>query len=268
MLYRIQAFSLPISTVTATATIILPVITGVSLRGAQRLSIRANGSNTRAKISFSWSAILVFVLLIIYETAIATLALTHLAPSSELICGLERQWGALFSDKNADKIRRIQENLQCCGFRNVQDRAWPFPDRTHNARACVEAFGRNTGCLGGWRKMEQVTGGLILLIAIVTFLLKLLMLVLHRTRNPFLSSAWTARSSLTSAEGEDNDLSIGDGDVDHVRGRIEEAYHDDLSHGSGGQAQTQETGASGSDGRGPVVQPSRLQNEENEWRES
>lgn len=172
VLYRIRAFSLPISTVTATATIILPVITAVSLRGAQRLSIRANGSNARAKMSFSWSAITVFVLLIIYETAIATLALTHMAPPSELICGLERQWGALFSTKNADAIQRIQEQLQCCGFRSVQDRAWPFPDRSHTARACVETFGRNTSCLGGWRQMEQVTGGLILLIAVVTLLLK------------------------------------------------------------------------------------------------
>lgn len=172
MLYRIKAFSLPISAVTATATIILPVITGVSLHGAQRLSIRANGPSTRAKKSFSWSTILVFVLLIIYETAIATLALTHMAPPGELICGLERRWGALFSTKNPDAIRTIQEQFQCCGFRNVQDRAWPFPDRSHTARACVEALGRNTSCLGAWRRMQQVTGGLILLVAVVTFLLK------------------------------------------------------------------------------------------------
>lgn len=96
------------------------------------------------------------------------------------------------------------------------------------------------------------------------------MLFLHRTRNPFLSSAWITHSSLTSAEGEDNDLSFGDGDAENVRGRIEEAYHDDLSPGSGGQAASSRiegTGASGSDPRGPVVQPSRLHDEENEWRE-
>lgn len=132
-------------------------------------------------MSFSWSAIIVFVLLIIYETAIATIALTHVVPPSELICGLERQWGALFSNKNAEAIRRIQEQFQCCGLRNVQDRAWPFPDRSHTARACVETFGRSNSCLGSWRQMEQVTGGLILLVAIVTFLLKV--------RRPILSAA-------------------------------------------------------------------------------
>ena len=115
---------------------------------------------------------MVLVLLTVYETAIATLALTHMAPPSELVCGLERRWGALFSTKDADTIRRIQEQFRCCGFRNVQDRAWPFPDRRHSARACVEAFGRSSGCLGGWRQMEQITGGLILLVAIMTFLLK------------------------------------------------------------------------------------------------
>ena len=172
VLYRIRAFSLPISSVTAIATIILPVITGVSLRGAQTLSIRANESVGRARHSASWSAITVFVLLIIYETAIATLALTHIAPPSELICGLERQWGVLFSRKNAEAIRRIQDHLQCCGFRNIQDRAWPFPNRSHTARACVEAFDRSSSCLGGWRQMEQVTGGLMLLVAVVAFLLK------------------------------------------------------------------------------------------------
>lgn len=172
VLYRIRAFSLPISTVTATATVILPVITGVSLRGAQRLSISANGSSARAKMSFSWSAMIIFVLLVVYDTAMATLALTSMAPPTELTCGLERRWGNLFSNKDADAIRRIQKRFQCCGFRNVHDRAWPFPDRSHTARACVEAFGRSTSCLGSWRQMEQVTGGLILLVAVVTFLLK------------------------------------------------------------------------------------------------
>ena len=115
---------------------------------------------------------MIFVLLTIYETAIATLALTYMAPPSELICGLERQWVEMFSSKNSVAIQRIQEQLRCCGFRSVQDRAWPFPDRSHTARACVEAFGRSTPCLGGWRQMQQVTGGLILLVAVVTFLLK------------------------------------------------------------------------------------------------
>lgn len=96
------------------------------------------------------------------------------------------------------------------------------------------------------------------------------MLVLYRTRNPFLSSAWTNASSLTSAEGEDNDLNTGDGDVDNIRGRIEDAYHDEAPPEIERQvpsAQPEERGSNGSVGRGLVVQPSRLHNEGDAWRE-
>lgn len=140
------------------------------MRSAQRVGLRSDGSD--AKPAFSWSAMVVFMLLIIYETAIATLAFTHMAPPNDLVCGLESRWSHLFRGKDADAIRRIQDQLQCCGLHTSVDRAWPFPDRTHDARACVEAFGRSRGCLGGWLQVEQITGGLILLVAVMAFLLK------------------------------------------------------------------------------------------------
>ena len=164
--------ALPISTVTATATIIIPIFTGVTLRGARSLTRRSHGGLGDAKNSFSWSAILLIMLLVIYETVIATLALTHMTPPNDLSCHLERQWSWLFSNKNADVIRRIQDRHQCCGLHSVQDRAWPFPDRSHTAAACHEAFGRQRSCFGGWRQDEQITGGLILFVAVVAFLIK------------------------------------------------------------------------------------------------
>ncbi len=94
------------------------------------------------------------------------------------------------------------------------------------------------------------------------------MLVLYRTRSPFLPSAWTARSSFASAEGDDNGPSSGEGDVNNIRGRIEDVYHDDPSPQIEGQAassEPEERSTNGSAGRGPVVQPSRLRNEGNEW---
>ena len=96
------------------------------------------------------------------------------------------------------------------------------------------------------------------------------MLVLYRTRNPFLSSAWTARPSHVSAEGGEDGLSSGGGDVDNNRGRIEDAYHDDPSPEIEGQAaspQLEGRGTNGSGDSGPVVAPSRLHNGGNEWRE-
>lgn len=171
-LYRIRAFAIPISTVTATATIILPILTGVSLRGAQRLASRSNGSLTSAKPSLSWTTMVVFILLTIYETAIATLALTHMAPPSSLNCQLDQQWSRLFSNKNAEVIRRIQDRYQCCGLHSTVDKAWPFPDRSHPVTACRDAFNRRNSCMGGWRRDEQIAAGLMLLVAVVVFLMK------------------------------------------------------------------------------------------------
>ena len=123
------------------------------------------------------ATISLMMLLVIYDTVIATLALTHMTPPDDLSCHLERQWGWLFSSKNADVIRRIQDRHQCCGLHSVQDRAWPFPDSSHTAAACYEAFGRQRSCFGGWRQDEQITGGLMLVVAVVAFLVQV---YLHR----------------------------------------------------------------------------------------
>ena len=176
-LHRIRSLALPISTMTSTATIILPVITAVTMRGTQAFIRRSREGREGAKLEFSWSAVIVLMLLVIYETAIATLALSHMAPPNDLSCHLERRWASLFSNKRANEIRRIQDRHQCCGLYSVQDRAWPFPDRSHTAAACHEVFGRQRSCFGAWRQDEQITGGLMLLVAVVAFLVKVHLLV-------------------------------------------------------------------------------------------
>lgn len=96
------------------------------------------------------------------------------------------------------------------------------------------------------------------------------MMVVYRTRNPLLSSTWTARPSLTAGEREGNDLTGGDRDLENVRGRIEDAYHDDPPpefEGRAASSQVEDSGTNESDGHGMLVQPSRLQNEESQWRE-
>ena len=177
-MYRIKAYAIPLSRVTATATIILPVITGIGMRSAQTLASRSNGFAPKAKNSIPWTPTVVFMLLVIYDTAIATLALTHMVPPASLTCPLKRQWELLFSHKNVEVIRRIQERHQCCGFRNKHDMAWPFPDKRHTINACAETFKREQGCLGEWRKDVQITAGLLLLVAVVVFLLKVSQMVL------------------------------------------------------------------------------------------
>ena len=112
------------------------------------------------------------MLLVIYDTVIATLSLTHMAPPDDLQCHLDRQWGRLYSNKNAGAIRSIQDAHQCCGLHQVKDKAWPFQDKNHGIDACVKMFGRQQSCFGAWRRDEQVAAGLMLLVAIMTFLVK------------------------------------------------------------------------------------------------
>ena len=164
-LYRVRALALPIPTAAAAATIVLPLITGASLRGVQSV-------NRRAKNASSSPTLVMFVLLIIYETVVATLALSHMVPASELTCGLDRQWTHLFSSKDAEKIRRIQDRHHCCGLRTAIDRAWPFPDKHHLAASCTQMFDRPQSCLAGWMQDMQMTAGLMLLVVVVVFLTK------------------------------------------------------------------------------------------------
>ena len=50
--------------------------------------------------------------------------------------------------------------------------AWPFPAKGRPVTACASTFGRERSCFGAWRRDEQVTGGLLLLVAAGTFLMK------------------------------------------------------------------------------------------------
>ena len=266
---------------TSIATLFIPFVTGVALRGFQLFACRPRRGREGVKFELSWSAVTVMILLVIYETAIATLALAHMTPLNDLSCQLERRWGSLFSNKRADEIRRIQDRHQCCGLYSVRDRAWPFPDKDHTAAACQEAFGRQRSCFGGWRQDEQITGGLILLVAVVAFLLKvclifaqksqiyilhkianfrvqLLILMIYRNRNPFRLAPSTAFSSFATDE---------DGDATNVQGRIGTAYHDDLLPETGEQTARSQVHDERNDQEthtGPVVQPSRLQHQNNE----
>ena len=45
-------------------------------------------------------------------------------------------------------------------------------DRSHTAASCTQAFDRQRSCVGGWRQDEQVTAGMMLLVASGVFLTK------------------------------------------------------------------------------------------------
>lgn len=89
------------------------------------------------------------------------------------------------------------------------------------------------------------------------------MLAVYRTRSPFFSSAWPGGHD--GLESDDEARHGGDS-----RGQIEGPYHDDARLDNDDQAASSQANGRAIDhavDRGLAVQPSRLHNEGNEWRD-
>jgi len=177
---QIRFLSLPIPQSLALFTVVLPLITGFSTQGVYSL-IQRSSKNEQNQLTIPLIAVIGFQL--IYETVVATLALTHILPPDALICGLGERWMKLVSAKDGDAIRAIQDSFKCCGFRDLTDHAFPWGDPSQ----CSEIFGYKESCFGPWRRAEQVQAGLLLLVAVIVFVLKVLSVISLLT-----SSSWTA----------------------------------------------------------------------------
>lgn len=162
---RANRLSVPISdTLTGFATA-LPVISGVLLECGYDLTRRKErrAHMERGEIQRPPFVIVANFLIFIYATVVITLLGTHVAPSSGLDCGLRKQWQSLFRIKDASSIRAIQDQYSCCGFANPKDMAWPFPDKSHEADACLKLpFGRTGSCFGPWKAEEQHIAGILM----------------------------------------------------------------------------------------------------------
>ena len=104
--------------------------------------------------------------LVILDTILVTLSGADLRPQS-LSCSLAQQWQHLFSIKDARTIRRIQDSLNCCGYRTPRHQAFPFYNREEgtSANACVVQYGRHTACQNGWMREERKVLGIMVGIA-------------------------------------------------------------------------------------------------------
>ena len=164
-LHKTLTLSLPIPKATPISALLLPLITGLSLRASQYLARRSQGPF----LSTNTGLLLIPFLLIIYETVIATLSITYMAPINDLNCPLDQRWQQLFGKKDATAIKRIQDAHQCCGLHSTLDRAWPFQAQNRPASTCREMMGRDRSCLGTWRRDMQVAGGMVLFVAVMSF---------------------------------------------------------------------------------------------------
>jgi len=261
---QIRSLSLPIPQALALLTVVLPLITGISAQGTYGL-IRRSANNEAYQLTIPLIAVIGFQL--IYETIIATLALTHMIPPDALLCGLHSKWQQFWSahDRSAEEsIRAIQDAFNCCGFKTIHDRSFPFTEPA----SCAKTFGRTQPCAGPWRRAEQINAGLLLLVAVSVFIIKVLSLISLLTSTSFSQSKW-ARPFKQIGHAQDVE-DIDEPEEDHratVRRLIEEnveEYHDDPSAPSSNRING---AADREQDHGPRVQPSQLTDGASEWRE-
>ncbi|RDA87605.1 hypothetical protein CP532_3953 [Ophiocordyceps camponoti-leonardi (nom. inval.)] len=143
--------SLPLRPSLTIITILLPIISAANaisyhrlLRSAQRRTL------IRAMTLQALQAILTVVF--------ATLFFSQMVPSVARTCVMSDRWQRLFSSRDVDSVRRIQDALNCCGFRTVLDRPWPFPG-DQGARECADTYRRDVPCSEPWELALQRTCG-------------------------------------------------------------------------------------------------------------
>lgn len=168
-LHTIVQFSLPIPILLGALTLALPLISGLSLEILTQVQVhQTQKAGTPGSRYYS----LTVAILLIYETAVATLSGTYIGPPGTLSCGLDERWRYLFQGKHADSIRRIQDAFECCGLHSPRDKAYPFPSHDVGVDACQRRYDRTKSCFADWKAEEQLVAGLMLLAVFLVFLWK------------------------------------------------------------------------------------------------
>ncbi|KAF2470804.1 uncharacterized protein BDR25DRAFT_261987 [Lindgomyces ingoldianus] len=201
---RLNRLSIPVSSSLSGFTTALPIIAGLLLEGSYDLTRRQErrhrlprGATTRPPL-----VIVANTIIFIYSTVVITLLGTHAAPPSGLNCGLEGRWRELFKQKDSEAIRTIQDAFKCCGLLNPHDQAWPFPDKTHNAHACEEAFGRTNGCLNAWKGEEQRVAGILMAVVGLVFVWQFAIIIVSTRQTSWLRRILPGRFSPMIADEE------------------------------------------------------------------
>ncbi|RHZ59255.1 uncharacterized protein CDV56_105769 [Aspergillus thermomutatus] len=145
----------------------------------------------------------------ILSTVIATVALAYIFPENILSCRLEQQWQSYFRAKNAQAIRTIQDNLQCCGLRSTHDRAWPFKDRNHGDNACELQLGYPRSCLAPWQEQQRVASWMVFAAAVLIWTMRIGFPHISRRRPSWMSAFRTRETPdyqrITQAEEVDEE---------------------------------------------------------------
>ncbi|RCI11220.1 hypothetical protein L249_7641 [Ophiocordyceps polyrhachis-furcata BCC 54312] len=181
------SLSLPLRPSLTITTIILPILSAANAIFYQRFLLRSASAAARRRTLPR--AMTLQALQAILTVVMATLFFSDMMPSVARTCLLSHRWQRLFSSRDVDSIRRIQDALNCCGFRTVLDRPWPFPG-SQGARECADTYRRDVPCSQPWQMAMQrncgVEFGLVIAIGfwqILSLILPLRTMSQSRTAN-------------------------------------------------------------------------------------
>jgi hypothetical protein len=136
---------------------------------------------------------------ILHDLAVGgvSLSLLHISYHEGTACRMELRWKHWYQSKNDVAIQAIQNRLHCCGYNSMADRAWPFPSRNSDARACERISGYLTHCGPLWQEKLHT----VAVVCIAASLLNVLLLVStnlpHLPRNSHATTALTANELST-----------------------------------------------------------------------
>jgi len=185
-LHQTTTYSLPIPTILSALTVALPPLAGITLETLISFQYQLASKKGAAQTSKIFQV--VNGAFLIYETLLATLAGTHISPLGGLRCPLHDKWQELFHIKNSERIRRIQNAFECCGFSTTKEMAWPFPGNGRGADACVVRYAERADkpCLEDWRDMERKVAIVLLVVPLGVFLWKVVLFLL----SPGFDTPW------------------------------------------------------------------------------
>lgn len=133
--------------------------------GIVSLKRRSERSIVQNVVSF-FTDVVAEQILTVLPVVVATLAATYFSPGDNG-CRLEQTWQNYFHNKDVNRIRTIQDQLQCCGLRSTRDRAWPFRDANHGNDACEKLTGYTQSCLQPWGDQNKKVAVLVFVAAIL-----------------------------------------------------------------------------------------------------
>ncbi|KAM3565803.1 hypothetical protein ARSEF4850_001250 [Beauveria asiatica] len=192
--FHSQHLSLPLSPVVTVVTVVLPVAAFVNAFVYPNLLHASSSSSSTSFLRILPAALQ--GLQVVVTTALATLFAQGFA-SPTRGCALDAAWQALYDARDADAVRRVQDTLRCCGYADVDDRAFPFASLIQ--QTCREIYNRDKACEGPWRAAMATHAGIAFAVVLTVALMQMLGLVLMRPGTNW----WTALR--TTEDQEDND---------------------------------------------------------------